>query len=171
MRFYHAAGLGLLFLSLGVAWGGARIPTAREMPKYLNMTKSPVAKDRAMAFEMIGRRGAVSFDEVQPAIEPLKQAVQKDPDPNARRAAALALGSIKPEPKETVPVLLEALKSDKSMDVKVASAEALGFFGPDAKEAVAPIRELMNKFDPKKDREVRKNLQAAIGNITMAKKK
>jgi len=171
MRAYHLAGLGLLLASFGIAWaGGSGIPKREEMPKYFNMLKSPNPKDRAAAAQMIGKRGQVNFKDVEQAVEPLKQ-VLKDKDAGARKAAAIALGSIHPDPEGVVPMLIDTCKNDAAIDVKVAAAESLGVFGPDAKDGAPAIRELMGKFDQKKDRNIRKVLADALGKVTGKPKK
>jgi HEAT repeat protein len=158
-------------MSVGVAWGGAGLPKREDMPKYMSLLKSPNPKDRAMAAEMLGRRGQVNFKDVENAVEPLKQTLQNDKDAGARKAAALALGNIHPEAATAVPLLIEKTKSDAVLDVRVAAAESLGVFGTEAKEGASAIRELMQKFDAKKDRNTRKVLQAALMNVTGAQKK
>jgi HEAT repeat protein len=171
MRFIPAAGVGILTLSVCVALGGAGAPKREDVPKYMSMLKSPSGKDRAIAAEMLGRRGQVAYKDVEKAIEPLKQTLLKDTDANARKAAATALGSIRPEAAEAVPELIQAVKKDASVDVKVAAAESLGVFKEDAKEGVPAIRELMKNFNDKAGQATRKRLQAALANITGAKKK
>ncbi len=171
MRFSQLAGGSILILSLTVALGGAGVPTREDVPKYIFMLKSANGKDRALAAQMLGKRGQVKYDDVEKALEPLRQVLQKDPDANARKAAAVALGSIHPEAKDFVPPLIDAVKKDASMEVKIAAAESLGVFGPDAKDGVPAIRELMGKLTEKKDQATRKSLQAALGNITGKKKR
>ena len=109
------------------------------MPRYLQMLKAgPTAKDRALAAEMIGKRGAVNYTDVEPAIEPLK-GLLKDGNAEVRKASATALGFIKPEAKDTVPLLTEVVKQDKVFNVKLAAAHALGLYGAEAKSAVPAI--------------------------------
>lgn len=171
MRFHQLLGFGILLMSFGVAWAGAGIPKKEDVPKFMFMLKSNSGKDRANAAQMLGKRGQVAFKDVENAIDPLKTMLQKDPDANARKAAAIALGSIHPEPETTVPQLIEACKKDANVDVKVAAAESLGVFGPDAKDGAPAIRELMKSFTDKKDRNTRKILQDALGKVTGVKKK
>src|SRR5687767_9126640 len=103
---------GTLLLSLSLVWGGgAGTPKKEDVPKYLGMLKtSTSAKDRVLAAEMLGKRGAIRASDVKEAVEPLKLALKKDPDLDVRRAAAQALGNIGPAPETTVPLLIEALK-------------------------------------------------------------
>lgn len=54
--------MGTLLLLAGsrVQAGGSGIPKREDMPKYLKMLKTSVsAKDRALAAEMLGKRGQV----------------------------------------------------------------------------------------------------------------
>jgi HEAT repeat protein len=171
MRFHHLAGIGILLMSLGVAWGGGTVPKREEVPKYIKMLSAPNAKDRAKAAERLGARGQVNFKDVENAIDPLKQVLQKDKDAGTRKAAAVALGSIHPEPEGVVPILIKTVEKDNVTDVRVAAAEALGVFGPDAAAGAPAIRELMTKFTDKKDRNIRKSLADALGKVTGKPKK
>jgi hypothetical protein len=171
MTLYRAAGIGILILSLSVATSGGQAIKREDMPKYISLLKAPDAKTRAMAAEKIGKRGQVSFKDVEKAVEPLKQTLQSDPDARARKAAAIALGSIHPEAEGTVPTLIAAVKMDASIDVKVAAAESLGVFGAEAKDGAPAIRDLMGKFTEKKDRMIRKTLADSLGKVTGKMKK
>jgi HEAT repeat protein len=146
-------------------------PRSEEVPKYLRLLDSSSARDRALAAEMLGLRGLVNANDVDPAaIDPLKKMAQQDSAAEARKAAVLALGNIHPEAKDTVPVLVEVVKTDKAMDVKLAATVALGQFGADAKEALPALRDLGSKFDNKKSQEFQ-TVQASIKLITGKGKK
>jgi len=131
----RVVGVSVLFASLGVALAGG-VP--RDVSKYIQVLKSPAssAKDRADAADIIGKRGAISYQAVQDAIDPLQTAL-KDKDAKVRGAAALALGKIHPEAKETVPLLLDLVKEEEVLDTKLAAVTALGLYGGDAREAAA----------------------------------
>lgn len=146
------------------------IPRADEVPKYLEMLKSPSPAARATAAERLGLRGTVNYLDVEPAIDPLKKLLRKDADASVRRAAATALGNIHPEAKDTVPLLVETIKTDKAMDVKLAAVVAVGQFGKDARQALPALRELAGKFENKKSMEFQ-TVQAAIKNVAGGKKK
>lgn len=142
--------LSMVLASAALVAAGGSTPRREDVPKYLNMlVKGTKSKDRALGAEMLGKRGAVNRKDVEEAIEPLKNALQKDMDAGVRAAAARALGNIAPDPAETVPLLVEALK-DKAFDVKLASMSALGQYGPEAKAAVTPLREIAKMKDDKK---------------------
>lgn len=55
----------------------------------------------------------------------LIEAIEKDPEPELRRGAALLLGGMGGDAKEAVPALAEALKGDKADVVREAAARAL----------------------------------------------
>ena len=166
-KLYNAAGVVcLLGLSVALAGGGAP-PRKEDMPKYLQMLKAgPTSKDKAVAAEMIGKRGAVNYADVEPAIEPLKKLL-KDNDAGVRKAAVTALGVIKPEGKDTVPALTDVVKNDKVFNVKLAAAHALGLYGAEAKAAVPAIRALTADV---KDKKLGKEVQGILQMITGKKK-
>src|SRR5205823_3941787 len=128
----HILALGILFLATAIA-AQAPTPKREDVPKYLEMLKkSEKASDRALAAEMLGRRGAVNIKDVEGAIEPLKKALQNDKEVQVRKAAVLALGIISPEPASaTVPLMIEALM-DKDYGLRMASMQALVGYGPEA---------------------------------------
>src|SRR5947209_8369265 len=91
--------------------GGPGTPRKEDVPKYMQMLKSGQSgKERALAAEMLGKRGAIKASDVTEAIEPLKNALQKDKEPVVRKAAAEALGTVGSDANGIVPLLLEALK-------------------------------------------------------------
>jgi HEAT repeat protein len=165
----------MLLCSVGIVVGqGIGIPKKEDVPKYLAQLKtSKVAADRAKAAEMLGKRGSINVKDVEEAIEPLKDAVQKDKDGKVRAAAARALGNIAPDAEKTVPILLDKLKNDEVMDVKMAAVVALGQYGPDAKDALPTLRQMLAKYDTKaaKNSGEAKTIQAAIQQISGAKRK
>ena len=167
MKVCYAAAMMFLTVSLVVA-GGTGTPRKEDVPKYLKMLlKSQNGKERAVAAEMLGKRGAIKAVDVADAIQPLQKALEKDIDSAVRAAAAKALGNIGADPEGSVPLLIEALK-DKQGDVRFNSIVALGQYGPDAKEALSPLREFLGKKDDKITSQAAKT---AIGNITGKKKK
>lgn len=148
----------------------AQAPRREDVPKYLkSLQSSQSANDRAVAASMLGKRGAINVKDVEDAIEPLKTTLEKDVDAKVRTAAATAIGSIAPKPKETVPLLIEVLKKDKSADVKFAVVETLGRYGEDAKPALPAIRDWAKDFDQKKGKEA--NLMKAVRLAISGKKK
>src|SRR5262249_6781371 len=110
---------------------------------------SQSAKERAVAAEMLGKRGAINAEDVEDAIEPLKSALRADSDVKVRTAAAAALGNIGADPETTVPLLIDTLKA-KNLDLKMAAITALGKFGPTAKAAIEPLREIAKEKTDKK---------------------
>src|SRR5262249_43304020 len=114
-----AAILGLISHTLATG-AGTGVPKKEDVPKYLKMLKtSQSAKERAVAAEMLGKRGAINAEDVEDAIEPLKSALRADSDVKVRTAAAAALGNIGADPETTVPLLIDTLK-EKNLDLKMA---------------------------------------------------
>ena len=84
----------------------------------------------------------------------------KDKDADIRRAAIKALGEIRSEAKETMPVLMRSLK-DKDAGVRRAATASLGRIGPEAKVAVPMLTELLKD----RDIDVRWMAAEALGHI------
>lgn len=161
-----AGSLLLLLLILGTTESGG-VPKKEDVPKYIDtLKKSTVAKERALAATMLGKRGAINVKDVESAVEPLKKSLQKDSDLDVRRAAAEALGRIGAEPETTVPLLIEALKN-KNYPLRMAAANSLGAYGPAAKSALPPLRELKKELANKKDDKI---LGMIMQNISAKKK-
>jgi len=162
MKLYYAAGiLWMLILCLTLEGGGN--VKKEDVPKYMKMLSSKKASERAMAAEMLGKRGSINVNDVKDAIDPIKTMVREDADTSARKAAASALGAIGPEAQETVPLLAEVVSKDKSLEVKLAAVQALASFGPDAKSALPALRELAaQQKDNKKARQIIGEAQKAI---------
>ncbi|AGA29590.1 HEAT repeat domain-containing protein [Singulisphaera acidiphila] len=76
-----------------------------------------------------------------PVVGLLAQSV-KAPEPRVRRAAALALGQIRPLAPSTVPMLVVGL-DDPDLEVKAAFLAAIRGIGPRAKESVPAVRALL----------------------------
>jgi HEAT repeat protein len=167
MRLCYAAGI-LILSGLTLAWGGATgTPKKEDVPKYLKMLKnSPSAKDRALAADMLGKRGAIKASDVEEAIEPLKLALQKDADSKVKAAAAAALGNISPDPEKTVPLLIDSLK-EKNLELKMAVINALGQYAAMAREALPSLREIAKD---KTDKKLSMTAVAAIKSIAGKKK-
>ncbi len=168
MRNISAAGIVLLGVWT-LAWGGGSTSVKKEdVPKYLGMLKNSTnAKDRALAAERLGRRGAIKASDVKDAIEPLQKALQKDSDMEVKKAAATALGNIASEPASTVALLISALK-EKNNGLKTAAIAALGQYGGEAKEAIPALREIVKE---KTDKALSQMAGAALKSITGARKK
>ncbi len=167
VRYLFVALVAIVGFNLVEAGG---TPRREDMPKYLKMLQSSKnGKDRALAAEMIGKRGLVNANDVEDAIETLKTTLQKDVESKVRAAAAAALGNIKPPADDMVPLFIDRVKNDKANEVKLASTVALGQYGADAKSAVPVLREFSAKFDNKKSAEVQ-TIAAAIKSITGKKK-
>jgi HEAT repeat protein len=145
-------------------------PRADEVPKYLKMLSAGNSKDRALAADKIGLRGAVNFMDVKDAIEPLKKMLDMDADALVRSAAARALGNIQPDAKETVPLLTRTVKDDKVKEVRLSATTALGQYGADAKESLPVLREFAKEFADKKKAPEGQIIQAAIKSISGKKK-
>lgn len=161
----------ILLVAIAVldAGGGGSAPRKEDVPKYLEMlTKSKDADERALAADMLGRRGAVNVKDVADAVEPLRVALKKDSELKVRRAAAKALGMIAPEPaSETVPLLIDTL-ADMDHALRMNAVLALGAYGPEARDALPALRKLQKETKDKKDV---KTLAAAIMTISEKKKK
>jgi HEAT repeat protein len=158
----------ILLTSVAVLVAGGA-PRREDVPKYLEMLKtSKSASDRALAADMLGKRGAVNLKDVAEAIQPLRQALKKDSELQVRRAAAKALGMIAPAPAEdTVPLLIETL-ADMDYALRMATVQALAAYGPEAHDALPALRTLQKQTKDKKDM---KTLAAAITVISEKKKK
>ncbi len=84
MRWARAVGVAVLLVSVGVALGGSA-PRREDVPKYLKMLQAGgKGKDRALAAEMLGKRGMVNYNDVKDAIEPLKTALREDTEAAVR---------------------------------------------------------------------------------------
>jgi len=83
-------------------------------------------------------------------------------DPEARRAAAKALGEAGPEAKAAVPALAAALK-DPDLYVRRFAAQALGDIGPDARAAIPALNAVLK--EGKDRREVLGAAATALGKI------
>jgi HEAT repeat protein len=169
MRPFIVAGTVLALLVHRAEAGGTKsAPKREDMPKYINMLKSASsAKDRAVAAEQIGRRGAIQLNDVKEAVPLLQKATTKDSDANVRRVCAEALGRLATEPETSVPPLMDALK-DKNLQVNLAAVSALGNFGPEAKDALPALREFSKT---QKDKKINKMVAETIGKISGKKKK
>ena len=115
-------------------------PRREDVPKYIEvLKKSQNAGDRALAAEMIGKRGAIQVSDVKEALPLLQKAATKDISSDVRKAAIIALGEIGSDAENSVPPITEALK-DKSEPVQLAAVSALGAFGPDARSALKDLQ-------------------------------
>lgn len=140
-----------LVVILNVLEAGGSTPKKADVPKYLEKFKNGKGKEKADAAEWLGRRGAINVKDVEEAIEPLREALQKDSDLAVRRAAATALGMIAPEPASaTVPLLTAALTSE-DYGLRMAAVQALAAFGPESRAAIPTLRDLQKKSKDKKD--------------------
>ncbi len=103
------------------------------IPRLLGALRRPDSRvdQIAGALAQIGR----------PAAMALMQAV-KDPEPRVRRAAALAMGEIRPPAPDTAQALAVAL-GDPDREVRAASLTAIGQLGPRAAESVPAVRGLL----------------------------
>jgi HEAT repeat protein len=169
MRSLFAASVVVLIVGSLALGGASGTPKKEDVPKYLKMLKtSTVAKDRALAAEMLGKRGAIKVSDVEDAMEPLKLALKKDTENSVKAAAATALGNIGSDPENTVPLLIDALK-EKSVDVKIAAMRALGQYAAMARDAVPALREIA-KENKEKDKKLTMEAVLALKNIAGKKK-
>ena len=159
----------ILLTSFAVLVAGDPPPRREDVPKYLEMLKkSTSGSDRALAAEMLGKRGAINVKDVADAIQPLRSALKDDAELKVRRAAAKALGMIAPEPaSDTVPLLIDTLR-EKDHGLRMAAVQALAGYGPEAKDALPALRTLQKETKDKKDH---KTVAAAIATISQKKKK
>ena len=144
-------------------------PRADEVPKYLKMLSAGNSKERALAADKIGLRGMVNAMDVATGLEPLKKLLEKDSDPDVRKAAARALGNIQPDAEDTVPLLTKTVKEDKVLNVRIAATVALGQYGAEAKPALPTLREFAGEITDKKSQNLQ-TIQAAIKSISGKKK-
>lgn len=171
MRFVHVISGSMLILALNFALAGVGVVKKEDVPKYLAMLNAKSAADRAVAAEMLGKRGKINRKDVEPAVQPLLKLVAKDADVAVRRKSAIALGEIGSEPTSAVPVLIDVLKKDASMDVKLAAAASLGIYGKDASDALPVLRDFGKNFTDKKDKARKATVTSAINNISGNTKK
>ena len=137
-------------------------PRREDVPKYIEtLKKSQVAKERATACEMIGKRGAIQVNDVKEALPLLQTAVTKDVSAEVRKAAVTALGVIGTDPENSVPPIKEALK-DKNEPVQLSAVSALGAFGPEARSALPELREFQKAVT---DKGTKKMVQDSINKI------
>ena len=159
----------ILLASFGLLFAGGPAPRREDVPKYLEMLKTSTSGDeRALAADMLGRRGAVNVKDVAEAVQPLRSALKSDTVTKVRLAAAKAIGMIAPEPAgETVPLLIEVL-GDKDYGLRMAVVQTLAAYGPEAREALPALRSLQKETKDKKDA---KMVNMAISTISEKKKK
>jgi HEAT repeat protein len=152
-----------IILLAGLASLQAQVTTPKkeDVPKYLAMLKNSNAKDRALAAEMLGKRGQIQVKDVKNAIEPLLGVMKDDSVADVRKAAATALGSIGTQPKTVIPALVAALK-DKALPVNMAAVNALAAYGSEAREAVPALREFAKT---KKDKKIMRAVNLAVKQI------
>jgi HEAT repeat protein len=144
-------------------------PRADEVPKYLKMLTAGNSKERVVAANKIGLRGMINATDVASGLEPLKKMLEKDADPDVRKAAARALGNIQPDAADTVPLLTKTVKGDKVLNVRIAATVALGQYGAEARPALPTLREFAGEITDKKSMNLR-TIQAAIKSISGKKK-
>ncbi|MBM4073666.1 MAG: HEAT repeat domain-containing protein [Planctomycetes bacterium] len=162
----------ILMLGSAIVLAGGRVPPRQDMPKYIKMLKtSTSAKDRALAAEMIGRRGQVQAADVKDAVQPLLKTLKNDPSADVRRASAAALGNIATQPKTVLPALVDALK-DTSLPVGLAAVGAVSQYGSEARFAIPALRSFAKEKvkDKKKDRNIMQSVNLAIKQINSAGK-
>ncbi len=116
----------------------AQSKKAAELIKDLD-SKDP--RVRISAANDLGDLADVRLADAKFAQPKLKE-MQKDPDPNVRRAVLMALGKIEMDKYPTL--LVDALKTDKSSEVQLAAVQALQQLGPMAKDS-APVMEELYK--------------------------
>jgi HEAT repeat protein len=136
------ASLGLIAAATGYVWTEDKESVA----SLIRELKDSNPKVRVSAAEDIGHRGAVRASDVKKAIPALVDVLKKDKDPTVRRAVALALGQVDPDPALAVPALVAALK-DKAPPVRIASATALGQLGDNAKDAIPALQQAQRDKD------------------------
>ena len=91
----------------------------------LEQMRSKESAQRLHAIEALGDRGK------EAAVAPALAVALRDEDAFVRRDAAVALGRIGAEARQTTPALVATLK-DKKADVRRAAAKALSRIDPDA---------------------------------------
>ncbi len=164
IRNFLLLSVGFVVVGLAHSQAGSRYLIDKEdIPKTIKALKSESAKERAQAAKAIGKHGAIRYNDIREAINPLKDLLKKDKDPNVRAAAAQALGNIAPQPKETVKLLIKTLE-EKEPQVKMAAIEAIGKMGSAAKVAIPELRKIaQNKDDKQMRRKARLVLKGILG--------
>lgn len=169
-RFAYGATMFLLGSAFLLA--GGRVPPRQDVPKYIKMLKtSASAKDRALAAEMLGRRGQVVASDVKDAVQPLVKLLKDDPSADVRRASAVALGNIATQPKTVIPALVDALK-DSALPVGLAAVGAISQYGSEARSSIGALRAFAKEKvkDKKKDRNILMTVNLAVKQINSAGK-
>ncbi|MEP7339924.1 MAG: HEAT repeat domain-containing protein [Acidobacteriota bacterium] len=95
---------------------------------------TPEAADRGTVVMALGQSGSET-------VPILVEVLVKDPHPQVREFAAIAISRMGPDAKAAVPALIDALK-DLAIGVRSWSAQALGMIGPEAKAALPALKEL-----------------------------
>jgi HEAT repeat protein len=127
------------------------------LPELLALCQHKHAEVRRAALGAVV--GMVTIKDKE-AYEPLRRALG-DPEIEARRNAALALGNIGGEEgKAAVPVLLEALETGEP-GLRRQAAAALGNIGPTARAALDPLRKALGSSDA----DLRRNAAFALGGL------
>lgn len=158
--------LALLLVGM-IGWQSAHAQLLKksDIPKTIALLKTGTPKQKISAAEALGRRGAVRQADVKEAVTPLKYLFEKDADSKVRAAAAIALGRIAVEPKDTVQLLLKSLKDEKTEDeVKMGVIIAMGSIGPEARAAMPELRKIAQDKEKKRlsrtARDIMKNMRA-----------
>lgn len=163
-----AIGVGVLFLAIGsIAELGAQSPSKADLPKFMEGLKSQDAKTRAAACDGLYKLGLVRSSLIAPAINSLKELLEKDKDTKVRASAAKAFGAANPG-SEGIKLLIEVVRNDEEeTQVRVGACEGLGQIGPDAKEALPAIK--MFIADNKDNKKLGKNLKNVVKAISGGK--
>lgn len=114
-------------------------PAAPAVPVLVELLQDPDHQVRSVAALALGQIGPTAKQAVTPLIT-LVNSREKLP-------AIKALGYLRGEAKEAVPVLIPNLK-DPELDVRWTTAKALDHIGPDAKAALPALAELLKDSEP-----------------------
>ncbi len=133
--------VGISVLLLGVIWANQRQYQATEVEKCIrNLQNYEFPHTRAYAAKVLGQMGPAA----RPAVPALLEAL-RDEDGQVSRAAAEALGKIRPGP-DAIPGLMACLKNPRPF-TRMQAAESLGCIGPPAQEAVPALKEALEDKD------------------------
>jgi vesicle coat complex subunit len=147
-----------LLLVTGCGGGGPKF-NDKTLSQWLSELKGSTGAQRRQAVQAVGEIGKLDKSKL-PEILAILKGQLTDQDVDARRAAAVALGSLKEDAKSTVPDLLKAL-SDSDKEVRSNAAQALVQIDGQNKELVSPLAKLLQD----KEMDVRKSAVAALGDM------
>ncbi len=125
-------------LLIGLAWPALGGQAKAEEPRYQERTVAQWQGDLKDPSPEVRRKATLALAHFGPVVVGTLVQALKDVDVQVRVAAAWTLGEMSPPPKDAVPALAQAL-GDLNVQVKQTAGWALSRFGPAAKDAVPDL--------------------------------